>query len=162
MRMDWTVATGMILAVGFGAVGAAPAAAQASYIPVFASPDRVYFVDASSEKGMPPAVSIRVFVAIDPPMARGISAREYTASVDCTANTFTIAGLVSLDGDLNQVSADPEPTKPAAVGGPFTGIRRYVCEGEIPAGASRYGSRAEARAAGLQIIAANRPSPSGQ
>ena len=95
--------------------------------------ERVYFVDTSTERGLPPDFSIRVIVAIDPPLKRGISAREMTVSVNCTANTFTIAGLVSLDAALNQVSADPEPTDPAAVGGPFQGIRDYLCAGKMHA-----------------------------
>ena len=124
--------------------------------------ERVYFVDTSTERGLPPDFSIRVIVAIDPPLKRGISAREMTVSVNCTANTFTIAGLVSLDAALNQVSADPEPTDPAAVGGPFQGIRDYLCAGKIPAGATRYQTRELALAAGFSIITANRTDPARQ
>ena len=82
----------------------APALAQTSYLSVFATPERVYFVDTGTKKELPPSFSILVLVAIDPPLARGISAREMTVSVNCTANTFTIAGLVSLDRALKQVS----------------------------------------------------------
>lgn len=144
------------------AFAGAPALAQTSYLPVFAMPERVYFVDTGTEKGLPPAFSIRVIVAIDPPLKRGISAREMTVSVDCTANTFTISGLVSLDAALNQVSTDPEPTKPAAIGGPFKGIRDYLCDGKIPAGATRYDTRELALAAGFSIITANRTDPARQ
>lgn len=141
---------------------AAPALAQTSYLPVFATPERVYFVDTDTEKGLTPALSIRVLVAIDPPLTRGISAREMTVSVNCTANTFTIAGLVSLDRDLKEVSTDPAPTDPAAIGGPFKGIRDYLCYGKIPAGATRYDSRAAAVETGFGIIAANRNDPARQ
>lgn len=137
-------------------LSAAPALAQTSYLPVFATPERVYFLDTATEKGMPPALSIRVLVAIDPPLKRGISAREMTVSVNCTANTFTIAGLVSLDRDLKEVSTDPAPTDPAPVGGPFQGIRDYLCDGKIPAGATRYDTRELALETGFGIIAANR------
>lgn len=158
MRLGGMVFAGVMLAAG----GAAPALAQVSYLTVHASPGRVYFVETSSEMGLPPALSINAFVVIDPPLDRGISARTYTVSIDCVANTFTIAGLVSLDGELKQVSADPEPTKPAAVGGALGAIRNYLCDGKIPAGASRYGSLAEAQAAGLAINSANRAAQAGQ
>lgn len=147
---------------GLAALGAAPALAQTSYLPVFATPERIYFVDTDTEKGMPPALSIRVLLAIDPPLKRGISAREMTVSVNCTANTFTIAALVSLDRELKEVSTDPAPTDPAAVGGPFKGIRDYLCDGKIPAGATRYDSRAAAVETGFRIIAANRTDPARQ
>jgi len=143
-------------------LGGAPALAQTSYLPVFARPERVYFVDTDTEKGMPPALSIGVLVVIDPPLDGGISAREMTVSVDCTVNTFTIAGLVSLDAALKQVSTDPEPTKPAAVGGAFRAVRDCVCDGKIPAGATRYDSRALALETGFRIIAANRTDPARQ
>jgi hypothetical protein len=144
------------------AVSGAPALAQTSLMPVFATPQRVYFVDTASEKGLPPALSIQTMIAIDPALPGGISAREMTVSVDCTANTFTISGLVSLDAALNQVSTDPEPTAPASIGGAFAALRDYVCDGKIPAGVSRYPSRAEALEAGLRIIAANRADPTRQ
>lgn len=147
---------------GLAALCAAPALAQTSYLPVFANPERIYFVDTDTKKGMPPALSIRVLVAIDPPLKRGISAREMTVSVNCTANTFTIAGLVSLDRELKEVSTDPAPTDPAAVGGPFKGIRDYLCDGKIPAGATRYDSRAAAVETGFTIVAANRTDPARQ
>lgn len=158
MRLGGMAFAGVMLA----AVGAAPALAEVSYLPLYASPGRVYFVETSSEKGLPPALSISAFVVIDPPLDRGISARTYTVSIDCMANTFTIAGLVSLDGELKQVSTDPEPTKPAAVGGAFGAIRNYLCDGKIPAGASRYGSLAQAQTAGLAINSANRAVQAGQ
>lgn len=143
-------------------IGAAPALAQTSYLPVFATPERVYFVDTDAEKGTPAGLSIPVLVAIDPPLKRGISAREMTVSVNCTANTFTIAGLVSLDRELKEVSTDPAPTDPAAVGGPFKAIRDYLCDAKIPAGATRYDSRAAAVDTGFRIIAANRTDPARQ
>jgi hypothetical protein len=140
-----------------------PAAmAQTSLLTLHALENRVYFVNTDSEKGMPPALSVRTFVVIDPPLDRGISARDITVSVDCTANTFTITGLVSLDRELKQVSTDPEPTKPAAATGPFKTIRDYLCDGNIPAGATRYDSQAAALDAGLRIIAANRADPARQ
>jgi hypothetical protein len=140
----------------------APAWAQTSFLPVFATPERVYFLDTDTEKGSPPALSILTFVAIDPPLARGISAREMTVSVDCTANTFILTGLVSLDSSLKQVSTDPAPTNPAAIGGAMTAVRDYLCDGKIPVGATRYNTRAEALEAGLRIIAANRTDPARQ
>ncbi len=144
------------------AMGAAPALAQTSYLPVFATVERVYFVDTSTEKGLPLAFSVHVLVAIDPPLKRGISAREMTVSVNCTANTFTITGLVSLDRDRKQVSTDPAPTDPAPAGGPFQGIRDYLCDGKIPAGATRYDTRELALETGFRIIAANRTDPARQ
>ena len=152
-----------LMAIALMAMGLAPGAmAQTSLLPLVATPERVYFVDTDTEKGEPPSLSIRTLVAIDPPLARGISAREMTVSVDCTANTFVITGLVSLDRELKQISTDPDPTNPAAVGGPFKALRDYLCDGKIPAGASRYGSRAEALEVGLRIIAANRTDPARQ
>jgi hypothetical protein len=158
MRPGGMVLAGMVLAAG----AAAPALAEVSYLVLYASPGRVYFVETGSEKGLPPALSINAFVVIDPPTDRGIGARTYTVSIDCAANTFTIAGLVSLDRELKQLSTDPEPTQPAAVGGAFGAIRNYLCDGKIPAGASRYGSLAEAQTAGLAINSANRSAGAGQ
>lgn len=143
-------------------LSAAPAWAQTSMLPVFATPERVYFVDTDTEKGSPPALSILTLVAIDPALKGGINAREMTVSVDCTASTFTISGLVSLDRELNQISTDPAPTQPAAIGSAFTAIRDYLCDGKIPAGATRYNNRVEALDAGLRIIAANRTDPARQ
>jgi hypothetical protein len=143
-------------------VTAPGALAQTSFLSLHALEQRVYFVDTDSEKGAPPNLSVRTLVAIDPPLDRGISARDMTVSVDCTANTFTITGLVSLDRELKQVSTDPEPTKPAAATGPFKAIRDYLCEGKIPSGASRYDTRGLALDAGLRIIAANRANPERQ
>jgi hypothetical protein len=151
-----------LLALALLAGSGAPALAQTSLMPVFAMPERVYFVDASTEQGAAPTRSVLTFAAIDPPLSRGISAREMTVSVDCTTNTFTISGLVSLDAALKPVSTDPEPTVPAAVGGPYRAVRDYLCEGKTPAGATPYASRAEALAAGLRIIAANRADPTRQ
>lgn len=151
-----------LLALVLLAASGAPAFAQTALLPLFAMPERVYFVDTSTEKGVAPSRSILTFAAIDPPLSRGIRAREMTVSVDCTANTFTITGLVSLDAGLNQVSTDPAPTNPAAVGGPYKAIRDYLCDGKTPAGATPYASRAEALAAGLRIIAANKADPARQ
>ena len=151
-----------LLALVLLAASGAPALAQTSLLPLFAMPERVYFVDTSTEKGAAPVRSILTLAVIDPPLSRGISAREMTVSVDCTANTFTITGLVSLDASLKQVSTDPEPTVPAAVGGPYKAIRDYLCDGKTPAGATPYASRAEALDAGLRIIAANRADPARQ
>lgn len=145
------------------ALGIAPGAmAQTSLLTLHALENRVYFVDTDTEKGTPPALSIRTLVVIDPPLDRGISAREMTVSVDCTSNTFTITGLVSLDRELKQVSTDPKPTKPAATSGPFKSIRDYLCDGKIPSAATRYDSQAAALDAGLRIIAANRADPGRQ
>lgn len=147
---------------GLALVCAGEAAAQTSYVAVWAMPERVYFVDSDSEKGSPPLVSIRTVVAIDPPLARGVAAREMTVSVDCAADTFTISGLVSLDGSLNPISRDDDPTTPAKVGGPYIGIRDYLCDGKIPSPTVRYATKPEAITRGWQIIAANRQPAAGE
>ena len=85
-----------------------------------------------------------------------------TVSVNCSANTFTMAGLVSLAGVLKPPSTDLASTAPAPVGGPSQGIRDYLCDGKIPAGATRYEMRALALEAGLRIITANRADPARQ
>lgn len=143
-------------------LSAAPAFAQTSLLPLYATENRVYFVDTDSEKGMPPAASIRTLVVIDPPLERGISAREMTVSVDCTANTFIITGLVSMDAELKQLSTDPKPSAPRDATGPFKALRDYLCDGKIPSGATRYDSRTMALDAGVRIIAANRADPARQ
>lgn len=152
-----------LLALGIlAAMGASPALGQTSLLPVFATADRVYFVDAASEKALPPLLSIQTLIAIDPPLNGGIGAREMAVSVDCTGNTFTIDGVVSLDPALNPVASAPDANAPAATGGALSAIRDYLCDGKIPAGVSRYASRAEALDAGLRIIAANRADPARQ
>lgn len=155
MRLGWGLA-----ALAGAMVWASPASAQ-PFMPFFAMPERVYFMDTATKGGTAQVPSISVFVTVDPPMGR-FAARSMTFTVDCAANQFTLADIVSYSAALETLKSAPTPSAPSPVAGAFVPARDYLCAGKIPANASTYANRAEAHAAGLQIIQANREDPQRQ
>ena len=152
--------SGFAALAGALTVWASPASAQ-PLIPFFAMKERVYFLETATRAGSAQVPSISVFVTIDPPMGR-FAARSMTFTVDCAANQFTLADIVSYNAALETLKSAPTPSAPSPVAGAFVPAKDYLCSAKIPANASAYAGRAEAHEAGMLIIKANREDPQRQ